>query len=125
MIKSVYLKNMKFIRFFMFYLVYLSALDPPRDHKTCTSTGDCSSIHCGHNQHGKVCSGGKCYCTGKHEKAASEDRSTPVAFKCLILLILALYLLFITPFMVQQCLTLNFCYRKFCSCFVRPLSSKR
>ncbi|XP_078318954.1 uncharacterized protein LOC111119491 [Crassostrea virginica] len=35
----------------------------PRDHKTCTSTSDCSSIHCGHNLHGKVCSGGKCYCT--------------------------------------------------------------
>lgn len=62
------------------FLVHLSALDLPHDHKTCTSNSNCD-IHCGHEHHGKACIGGKCYCIGKHESGACDRRSTPVAFK--------------------------------------------
>nr|XP_022315405.1 uncharacterized protein LOC111119492 isoform X1 [Crassostrea virginica] len=41
----------------------------PHDHQTCTSNTNCGSIHCGHSHHGKVCSGGKCYCTDSFSPA--------------------------------------------------------
>ena len=53
----------------------------PHDHQTCTSNSNCGSIHCGHSHHGKVCSGGKCYCTGENERGSITGRSTPVVFK--------------------------------------------